>query len=82
MIRKLFIDIIGVELPNPFPTITYSEAIHRFGIDRPDLRNPLELTDISDLMKEVEFKVFSGPANQADGRVAALTIACGQQINT
>ena len=81
MIIKLFKDAIEVNLPAPFPRMTYAEAVHRFGIDRPDLRNPLELTEVSDLMKEVEFKVFSGPASMADGRVAALRVPGGGQLS-
>lgn len=77
MIRDLFKEVINVELPNPFPRMPYAEAIERFGIDRPDLRIPLELITITDLMKEVEFKVFSGPANSADGRIAAMRVPQG-----
>jgi aspartyl-tRNA synthetase len=60
--------------------MTYAEGMHRFGSDRPDLRNPLELVDLSDVMKEVEFKVFSGPANMANGRVAALRLPRGNEL--
>jgi aspartyl-tRNA synthetase len=81
MIIKLFRDAIGVDLPAPFPRMTYAEAVHRFGIDRPDLRNPLELTEVSDLMKEVEFKVFSGPATMENGRVAALHVPDGGKLS-
>jgi aspartyl-tRNA synthetase len=81
MIIKLFKDAINVDLPTPFPRITYAEAVHRFGIDRPDLRNPLELTEVSDLMKEVEFKVFSGPAIMKDGRVVALRVPGGGKLS-
>ena len=80
MMIDLFRQTIGVELPSPFPRMTYAEAMDRFGTDRPDLRNPLELVDVSDLMKEVEFKVFSGPANMADGRVAALCVPKGNEL--
>src|SRR5690606_15387053 len=72
MIRKLFASVTGDTLPTPFPRMRYPEAIARFGVDRPDLRIPLELTELTDLMKEVDFKVFSGPANDPGGRVAAL----------
>jgi aspartyl-tRNA synthetase len=75
--RVLFRETIGVELPNPVPRMTYHEAMRRFGIDRPDLRNPLELVDVADLVKGVEFKVFSGPANDPKGRVAALRVPKG-----
>ena len=71
LLRTLFRAVIGVELPN-FPVLTHAEALRRFGSDAPDLRNPLELVDVGDLVKDVEFKVFSAPANRADGRVVAL----------
>ena len=80
MIRYLFKQAIDVELPSPFPRMSYAEAMDRYGSDRPDLRNPLQLVEISDLVKEVEFKVFSGPANQADGRVAALRLPDGGKL--
>jgi aspartyl-tRNA synthetase len=77
MIIRLFRDVIAIDLPAPFPRMSYTEAVHRFGTDRPDLRNPLEFTDVSDIMKDVEFKVFSGPANMPEGRVAALRVPNG-----
>ncbi|NND81170.1 MAG: aspartate--tRNA ligase [Gammaproteobacteria bacterium] len=77
MIRDLFAQQLGVKLADTFPQISYAEAIERFGIDRPDLRNPLELTSVTDLLTEVEFKVFSGPANSPEGRVAALRVPEG-----
>lgn len=77
LIRKLFLELMQVELPNPIPRMSYREAINRFGIDRPDLRNPLELVEISDLVQEVEFKVFAGPANDSEGRVALLRVPDG-----
>ncbi|HYW03785.1 MAG TPA: aspartate--tRNA ligase [Gammaproteobacteria bacterium] len=80
MIRDLFAEVLDVELPDPFPRMTYGEAMDRFGIDRPDLRIPLELVEVSDLMREVEFKVFSGPANDAAGRVAALRVPGGGRL--
>ncbi|RME34780.1 MAG: aspartate--tRNA ligase [Gammaproteobacteria bacterium] len=80
MIRELFREVAGIELPDPFPRMTHAEAVRRFGIDRPDLRIPLELTEISDLMKAVEFKVFSGPANSENGRVAALRVPEGGRL--
>jgi aspartyl-tRNA synthetase len=61
--------------------MSYAEAMERFGSDRPDLRNPLELVDVSDLMKAVEFKVFSGPANMEDGRVATLHVPGGSTLS-
>jgi len=74
MIRQLFAQVINVALPAVFPRISYQEAMSRFGIDRPDLRIPLELVDIAEAMKNVDFKVFSGPANDPKGRVVALRI--------
>ena len=78
MIRSLFKTVLDMELPNPFPRLTYAEAMRRFGSDKPDLRNPLELVDIADLVKTAEFKVFAGPANSASGRVAALRVPLSQ----
>ncbi|HEX2201337.1 MAG TPA: aspartate--tRNA ligase, partial [Gammaproteobacteria bacterium] len=72
MIRDLFYQVLDIRLPEPFPQMTYQEAVARFGTDRPDLRIPLEFIEVSDLVKSVEFKVFSGPANDPNGRVAAL----------
>lgn len=74
MIRQLFAKFLKVQLPNPFPRMDYAEAIHRFGSDKPDMRNPLELIEVGDLLKGVEFKVFSGPANDPNSRVAALRL--------
>jgi aspartyl-tRNA synthetase len=74
MIRDLFSTALGVELPDPLPRMSYQEAIRRFGSDRPDLRCPLELIDVADLMQEVDFKVFAGPARDPQGRVAALRV--------
>ncbi len=81
MLITLFKNVLGIELPSPFPRMTYAEAMERFGSDRPDLRNPLELIDVSDLMKEVEFKVFSGPANMENGRVATLHVPGGSALS-
>ena len=80
MIRALFKQVKGIELADPFPRMSYHEAMRRFGTDRPDLRNPLELVEVGDLMREVEFKVFSGPAKQAQGRVAALRLPGGNTL--
>ena len=80
MIRQVVRSVLGRELPNPFPRMTHAEAIRRFGSDRPDLRCPLELVDVGDLMQSVEFKVFSGPANDAKGRVAALLLPGGCEL--
>ncbi|MCG8099483.1 MAG: aspartate--tRNA ligase, partial [Candidatus Thiodiazotropha taylori] len=81
MIRQLYKEVLDVELPNPFPRMTYDEAISRFGSDRPDLRVPLELVDLGDLMQSVEFKVFSGPAKDAKGRVAAMMVPGGSALS-
>jgi len=81
MIRQLFKEVIDEELPDPFPSMTYHEAMHRYGSDKPDLRVPLELTDVSDLMAEVKFKVFAKPANDPDGRVAALCVPNAQILS-
>ena len=81
MMLTLFKNVLDIELPSPFPRMTYAEAMERFGSDRPDLRNPLELIDVSDLMKDVEFKVFSGPANMEDGRVATLHVPGGSSLS-
>ena len=80
MLRTLFRDTLGVELPNPLPRMGYDEAVRRYGTDRPDLRVPLELIDVGDLMKNVEFKVFAGPANNPAGRVAALRVPKGGEL--
>ncbi|MGH8630350.1 MAG: aspartate--tRNA ligase, partial [Burkholderiales bacterium] len=80
MIRHLFDAVLGVDLPSPFPRMSYAEVVRRFGTDRPDLRNPLEFVELADLMKDVEFKVFSGPAHMPDGRVAALRLARGGEL--
>jgi aspartyl-tRNA synthetase len=81
MIRELFAGVLGVSLPDPFPRLSYAEAMTRFGTDRPDLRIPLELIDLVDVMKDVEFKVFSGPANDPQGRVAALRVPGGNALS-
>jgi aspartyl-tRNA synthetase len=81
MIRGLFKDLMNVDLPDPFPRMTYADAMSRFGSDKPDLRIALELVDIGDLLRDVEFKVFSGPAKDAHGRVAALRIPGGADIS-
>ena len=74
MIRQLFKDVLDIDLPDPFPRMSYAEAMQRFGSDRPDLRCPLELVDVGDLMGTVDFKVFAGPAKDPKGRVAALRL--------
>ncbi|AVI63434.1 aspartate--tRNA ligase [Halomonas sp. GFAJ-1] len=80
MIRQLFQEVLSVELP-AFPRMTWQEAMNRFGSDKPDLRIPLELTDVDDLMQQVDFKVFSGPASAEDGRVAALKVPGGAKLS-
>lgn len=80
MIRQLFKDVLDVDLPDPFPRMSYAEAMDRFGSDRPDLRNPLELVEVGDAMVDVEFKVFAGPAASDTGRVAALRAPGGGQL--
>lgn len=81
MIRGMFSSLLNVELPNPFPRMSYAEAMSRYGSDKPDLRIPLELVDIGDLMKNVDFKVFSGPARDPHGRVAALKVPNGAELS-
>jgi aspartyl-tRNA synthetase len=81
MIRGLFTSLLGVTLPSAFPRITYAEAMRRFGSDKPDMRIPLELVDMGDLLREVEFKVFASVANDPEGRVAALHVPGGASIS-
>ncbi len=80
MIRRLFAQTLEIPLHNPFPQMTYAEAMQRFGSDKPDLRIPLELVDIGDVLRDVEFKVFSGPATDPEGRVAALHLPKGGEL--
>jgi len=77
LVRKLFQDVLGEQLPDPIPRMTYAEAMRRYASDKPDLRIPLELVDVADLVKDSDFKVFSGPAADAEGRVAALRVPQG-----
>lgn len=81
MIRGLFKLILDVDLPSPFPRITYAEAMNRYGSDKPDLRIPLELITICDIVKDVDFKVFSGPANDPNCKVAALRLPAGGDLS-
>ncbi len=81
MIRRLFKEILDTDLDCSFPQMTYEEAMRRFGSDKPDLRIPLELVDIADLMDEVEFKVFAGPAQDPKGRVVALRLPNGCKLS-
>ena len=80
MIRAVFAEVLEVALPDPFPVLSYADAMQRYGSDRPDLRNPLELVEVGDLMTAVEFKVFAGPANDPQGRVAALRAPGGGRL--
>ena len=75
--RHMFREAAGIELPDPFPVMRYDEAMRDYGVDKPDLRVPLKLTELTDTMKDVDFKVFSGPANAAGGRVVALRVPGG-----
>jgi aspartyl-tRNA synthetase len=77
LVRFVFREAIGVELPAPFPVLTYDEAMRDYGTDKPDLRIALKLAEITEAVKDVEFKVFSGPANAPDGRVCALRVPGG-----
>ena len=77
LVRTLFDQVLGVKLPDPFPRMSYAEAMRRYASDKPDLRIPLELVDVADLVKDCEFKVFAAPAADPAGRVAALRVAGG-----
>jgi len=81
MIRDMFKKAQAIDLANPFPRMTYAEAMARYGSDKPDLRVTLELTEVTDAMKTVAFKVFSGPANDPNGRVAALRVPGGAALS-
>ena len=80
LILYVFKDAINVDLPNPFPRMSYTEAMSRFGSDKPDLRVTLELTEVTDAVKDVSFKVFAGVANSENGRVAAMRIPGGASL--
>ena len=80
LVRSLFRDVMDTELPDPFPRMTYAEAMARYGSDKPDLRIPLELVEIGDLVQGVDFKVFAGPAADPEGRVAALRVPDGVRM--
>jgi aspartyl-tRNA synthetase len=80
LVRQVFKEVLGVDLPNPFPRLAYDEAMSRYGSDKPDLRVSLELTELTDVMKDVAFKVFSGPANTPGGRVAGLRVPGGAAL--
>jgi len=81
MIRRAFREALGVELPDPFPRMTYEEGMRRYGSDRPDLRCSLELVDVADLLQDIDFKVFAGPAKDPKGRVAALRLPGGGKLS-
>ncbi len=81
MIRDVFREVMDVELPSPFPRMTWAEAMRRYGSDKPDLRIALELVDVADLVKDCEFAVFTAAANDAEGRVAALRIPGGASLS-
>ena len=80
MIRELFAQVLEVPLHSPFPRMTHAESVRRFGVDRPDLRIPLELVELKDVMSAVDFKVFSAPAQDPHGRVVALRLPAGAEL--
>jgi aspartyl-tRNA synthetase len=80
MIRTVFKEVLEAELPDPFPVMSYAEAMRDYGSDKPDLRVPLKLTELTEVMKSVEFKVFSGPANSPGHRVAGLLVPKGGEL--
>jgi aspartyl-tRNA synthetase len=80
LIRQIFKEVLNVELPNPFPRMSFAEAMRRYGSDKPDLRIALELVDVADLVKDCEFKVFAGPAKDPKGRVTALRVPGGSAM--
>jgi len=81
LITGLFKSVLNVDLPSPFPRMDYSEAMLRYGSDKPDLRISMELVDLAEIMKDVEFKVFSGPANDPDGRIVVLKVPNGAELS-
>jgi aspartyl-tRNA synthetase len=81
LMLHLFKTVMGVTIPGPLPRLSYPEAMRRFGSDKPDLRNPLELVDVGDLVRDSEFKVFAGPAADPNGRVAALRAPGGAKLS-
>jgi len=80
LVRHCFREVLDVALPEPFPRMSYAEAMRRYGSDKPDLRIPLELTDVADLVRDCDFKVFAGPARDPQGRVAALRVPGGAAL--
>jgi aspartyl-tRNA synthetase len=81
LVRELFKEVLSVSLPEPFPRLSFAEALRRYGSDKPDLRVPLELVDVADLLKDCDFKVFAGPASDPAGRVAALCVPGGGALS-
>ncbi|MDH3616271.1 MAG: aspartate--tRNA ligase [Gammaproteobacteria bacterium] len=81
LLRYVFKKTLDIDLPNPFPRMSYAEAMQRFGSDKPDLRIDLELVEVADLMESVDFKVFAGPAADPEGRVAALCVPGGAEMS-
>jgi aspartyl-tRNA synthetase len=80
LVRHVFRKVAGADLPKPFPRMGYDEAMRRFGSDKPDMRNPLELVEVADLFKGVDFKVFAGPAADPGSRIAALRLPKGGEL--
>jgi aspartyl-tRNA synthetase len=80
LVRHIFKAVLDVDLPSPFPRMSYAEAMRRYGSDKPDLRIDLELIEVSDLLAAVDFKVFAGPAADPEGRVAALCLPSGNEL--
>ncbi|NVK30438.1 MAG: aspartate--tRNA ligase [Gammaproteobacteria bacterium] len=80
MLRHVFKTVLDIDLPNPFPRMTYADAMRLYGSDKPDLRIPLQLVDVADLLKGSDFKVFAGPANDPKGRVAAMRVPGGNSL--
>ena len=80
LVQHIFREVLGAELPDPFPRMSYAEAMRRYGSDKPDLRNPLELIDVADLVRDCDFKVFAAPAKNPDGRVTALRVPGGGSL--
>ncbi|HEY1874955.1 MAG TPA: aspartate--tRNA ligase [Steroidobacteraceae bacterium] len=80
LVRHIFREVLGAELPDPFPRMSYAEAMRRYGSDKPDLRNPLELIDVADLVRDCDFKVFAAPAKNPEGRVTALRVPGGGSL--
>jgi aspartyl-tRNA synthetase len=81
MIRDMFKKAQDIDLPDPFPRMTFAEAMGRYGSDKPDMRVTLEISELTDVMKDVDFKVFSGPANAGNGRVAAIRVPKGGEFS-